>query len=161
MRETIPVIRFVRLSIVLGVALVLAACTSEASSASDPDPSRETVVVEFLVEQNDRWRAGDVDWMVERLHSTTFQFWTPEECAEVLRANRDLPTNRLEQIGDLTYQETAAFDYGGGRVAEFRDLYIVNVVELDSQGPLDSTRTVAFEDGEPKWFGSCDSPELT
>ena len=151
--------RFRRLSVILGLAMVLGACSSDENA--DPDPSRESVVVEFLLEQNDRWRAGDIEWMVEQLHSSTFQFWTPEQCVQVLTDNRDLGTNRLEEIGDLMYLAAAAFDYGQGRVAQFNDLYNVEVVQGTQEGSVNSTLTIAFEDGEPKWFGSCDARPVT
>lgn len=157
--EAIPLARFLRASIGVVLAIVLAGCSS--GETADPDPSRESVVVEFLVEQNDRWRAGDIEWMVEQLHSSTFQFWTPEQCVEVLAENRELGTNRLEEIGDLMYVEAAAFDYGQGRVAQFNDVYNVEVVQGTREGSVNATLTIAFEDGEPKWFGSCDARPVT
>ena len=80
---------------------------------------------------------------------------------QVLTDNRDLGTNRLEEIGDLMYLAAAAFDYGQGRVAQFNDLYNVEVVQGTQEGSVNSTLTIAFEDGEPKWFGSCDARAVT
>jgi len=141
------------------VVAVLVGCSSSETGASDldPDPSREAEVVDFIWEYEERRMEGDLDWLVAHLHPGTFDFWTPAECRETL-AFKEPFQKPLQELRDSTYVAAFYFDYGEGRRGDYTDLYRVATTEIGPEGDEDGVFTVAFFEGEPKWFGNCDTP---
>lgn len=91
------------------------------------------------------------------MHPGTFDFWSAETCRDTLEF-KQLNNRSLLEVSSMDYYSDFYFDFDEDRRLEFTDLYRVNTVEDSDEGIEDRTFTVAFVDGEPKWFGNCDLP---
>ena len=132
--------------------------SQQALELVDPDPTRESVVIDFIQEWDAARANGDVDLWVDRMHPGTFEHWSPEECRETLEYKERNPDVSIVDFGAMTYYSEFYFDDGDDRVNDFTDLYRVEIVERSEGIAEDSMFTVAFVDGEPTWFGNCDLP---
>lgn len=144
--------------VALAIAVLCAACTDDQAAFDvDPDPTREAIVREFVFEHQEASTAGDFDWLVARMHPGTFDYWSEATCRETLEFKHPFPGS-VQEILAMEYYSDFYFDFGGERRLNFTDLYWVSVIEDSDDGLRDRFFTVAFVEGEPKWFGNCDLP---
>lgn len=131
------------------VMLLVPACRDDGTEAAavDDGVDREQEVRDFVGELNSAVAEPDIDFLVERLHPMTFEFWGADECRaayEALVSSGDTPP---VEVREITYVGEWIVDFGEGRTIANDEAYSVT----HQSGNM----TVAFVDAVPHYFQNC------